>query len=271
MSAPSTGLAALPQRARGFGKTWLAIARLGVESRLEAERMQLAPWTVVGLGVGIVAWFALPGVESWIAFAVLTLAIALGGFALGRGRAGRAVSIFALAAVIGVALIWVRVQWVASPRLDRPQIATFEATVEKVEVLRARSQVRLTLAPAIGALPPRVRVSIPEAKAPKGLAQGAVVRLRARLAPPPPMALPGTYNFARDAWFKRIGAVGKTLGEVAVVRAAHERGFAGARRRLREHIEARLPDLRVELRLPWSPATRTPSPPTTQRQCGEAD
>ena len=30
------------------------------------------------------------------------------------------------------------------------------------------------------------------------------------------MALPGTYDFARDAWFNGIGAVGKAMGPVTV-------------------------------------------------------
>jgi competence protein ComEC len=55
------------------------------------------------------------------------------------------------------------------------------------------------------------------------------------------MALPGGYDFARDAWFKRIGAVGKALGEVAVVRPASESGLDGVRDRLDRHIRERLP------------------------------
>lgn len=59
-------------------------------------------------------------------------------------------------------------------------------------------------------------MSIDEDKLPAGVAPGAAIRVRARLAPPPPMALPGTYDFARDAWFSWIGAVGKALGPVTV-------------------------------------------------------
>ena len=68
------------------------------------------------------------------------------------------------------------------------------------------------------------------------------MQLRARLAPPPPMALPGTYDFARDAWFRGIGAVGKTLGLVTVLQPAVPGGLDGARERLREHIGQRLPE-----------------------------
>src|SRR5206468_10208657 len=88
--------------------------------------------------------------------------------------------------------------------------------------------------------PPHVRVSVDEDKLPAGIAPDAMIQVRARLAPPPPMALPGTYDFARDAWFKGIGAVGKALGPVTVVRSARPKGLDGARDGLRRHIAARL-------------------------------
>jgi competence protein ComEC len=86
-----------------------------------------------------------------------------------------------------------------------------------------------------------VRVSIDQDKFPAGIAPGADIRLKARLAPPPPMALPGTYDFARDAWFKQIGAVGKAMGPITVVHSAQPRGLDKARTNLRTHIEAKLP------------------------------
>ena len=56
------------------------------------------------------------------------------------------------------------------------------------------------------------------------------------------MALPGSYDFARDAWFKGIGAVGKTLGPVTVVKpAAPQRRSTGAQA-LAEPYRARLPE-----------------------------
>ena len=56
------------------------------------------------------------------------------------------------------------------------------------------------------------------------------------------MALPGTYDFARDAWFKQIGAVGKALGPVTVVRAGAPHGLDRTRDRLRHHIAGSLPE-----------------------------
>src|SRR5207253_7169715 len=50
-----------------------------------------------------------------------------------------------------------------------------------------------------------------------------------------------TYDFARDAWFKRIGAVGKALGPVEIVQPGHSGGLESVRQRLAQHIRSRLP------------------------------
>jgi competence protein ComEC len=43
------------------------------------------------------------------------------------------------------------------------------------------------------------------------------VRCKARLLPPARASLPGGYDFARDAWFARLGAVGSVLGRLDAV------------------------------------------------------
>lgn len=240
-SAPNIGEAPLPQRARSYWKARFSAAREALEKLLEDERAQLPPWVVVGFGSGIAAWFALGGPHQWLAFLCTGAALALVGFALGSGRAGRALGWFALAATLGCALVWARANWVAQPRLSRPLVTQFSARVEAVDYLVARDSVRLTLAPVGGDLPPRVRVSVDDDKLPAGVAPGAELALRARIAPPPPMALPGTYDFARDAWFRGLGGVGKALGTITVVHAAKPKGLESARDGLRRHIEARLP------------------------------
>ena len=134
---------------------------------------------------------------------------------------------FGLATALGCTIVWIRADFVGAPRLKRPAVVSFSGRVEMVERLVARQSVRLTLAPSDAALPGRVRVSIDDDAAPAGLAAGSEVQLRARLAPPPPMALPGTYDFAKDAWFRQIGAVGKALGPVEVLRRGHRPGSTG--------------------------------------------
>ena len=240
-SAPNIGEAPLPQRARSFWKAWVHAKGERLERLLEAERAQLPPWFVVGFGSGIAAWFALGRPLQWAAVLCMATGLGLGGFVFGRGRTGRSLGWFAVGMALGCALVWGRSEQVAAPRIKRPLVAGFDARVERVERLIAKDTIRLTLVPADPSLPPRVRVSIDSDEAPAGLGSGDRVRMRARLAPPPPMALPGTYDFARDAWFKRIGAVGKTLGPVEILQNGDADGLESVRRSLAQHIERRLP------------------------------
>ena len=146
-----------------------------------------------------------------------------------------------LAIALGCGVIWLRSESVAAPRLERPLVTSFDGVVESVQPLAAKGDVRLTLATVDPKLPPRVRVSLKADEAPTGIAAGAKLRLRARLAPPPPMALPGSHDFARDAWFRGLGAVGRVLGDVEVVEPANPGGLDSLRDRLDRHVRARLP------------------------------
>ena len=240
-SAPNIGEAPLPQHARGYWKVRISALHERLERLLEAERAQLPPWVAVSFASGIGAWFALGGPIQWSAFLCLAAATGLAGFTLAPGRAGRALGWLGLTMALGCALVWLRAEQVAAPRLSRPVVASFDARVELVEALVARQSVRLTLAPSDPLLPPRVRVSIDSKVAPGALASGAIVHVRARLAPPPPMALPGTYDFARDAWFKRIGAVGKALGPIQLIEAGRGGALESLRHRLAAHVRERLP------------------------------
>src|SRR3569833_1805899 len=122
--------------------------RDGLELWLEAERDQLVLWLPVTLGAGITAWLLLPIKYQWRGAMLGLLAIACVALALGcGGRAGRAEAVGALAAAIGLALIWWRAEAHAAPVLAGPTIVTFEARVERVEPLPPRQLVRVRLAP----------------------------------------------------------------------------------------------------------------------------
>jgi competence protein ComEC len=174
-------------------------------------------WTPVALGLGcalyfglprepqnLVAWGLLPFVAGlliatqWSAWRVLTVVLVLSACGLG----GFAVAKLRTESVKGaVALAGARPQWV-------------EAWVVDVASPGQGGQ-RLLLAPvSIGdwspaATPVRIRVTLrPEAGLPS---PGDPVRLLAILNPPPPPASPGSYDFARDAYFESVGAVGLAL------------------------------------------------------------
>lgn len=212
-----------------------------IERWLEAERAQLPLWMPVALGCGIAAWFILPGRAQWTAFLLLATALALAGASLPwRTRFGRVVMAAGLLAAIGCALIWTRATWVASPVLARPAIVTLTGRVDRVEPLAARDLVRLTISPAANAgLPRRVRVNIAEKDVVAGIGRGAVVRLRARLMPPPDASVPGAYDFARVAWFAGIGATGRAFAPIEVVTAG-EVAAGDLRRSLTAHIQGRV-------------------------------
>lgn len=240
-SAPNIAGAPLPQQARGYWKTRFSAARERIESLLEAERAQLPPWAVVGFGAGTAAWFALPSRFEWTAFLAIASGAAIAGFTLRGGRLERAAGWFAFMAALGCALVWARSDYVAAPRLARPLVTTFTARVEKVEPLVAKGDVRLTVTPEDPALPPLVRVSAKAEDSPRLLSPGARIRVRARLAPPPPMVLPGTYDFARDSWFRGIGGVGRSFGPVELLAVGQSHGLDDVRERLGRHIRERLP------------------------------
>ncbi|MGF1549228.1 MAG: ComEC/Rec2 family competence protein [Sphingomonadaceae bacterium] len=243
--ATSIARAPRPRGLRGLGSA--AFARL--EAWLEAERGQLPLWIPVARGAGIAAWFSLGGPYRWAGFALAALALAIGAFALGRGtRLGRALAVFALAAALGLGLIWLRAERVAAPVLEYPQAATFVAEVAAVEALPARGNVRLLLdikrVDGDRDLPPRIRVNLDEEDYREELRPGATVALKAWLMPPAPMAVPGGYDFARRAWFERFGATGRVLGAVVLVEEARGAGWRARigewRQRLAAHVRSRI-------------------------------
>lgn len=239
-SSPSISEVPLP-RAEGWFAPWIANISGGLEAFLDDQRDQLPLWGVVGFGLGIGLWFWLPGPRQWEALLCLAASGALAGIGLVPGRSGRALFWIGMTVALGLSLAWANARWSAAPRLDRPRISSFAATVLAAEPRVADGKLRLTLAPRDAALPTQVRVSLPLDQVPVGLNDGAEVHLRARLAPPPPMALPGSHDFARTAWFMGLGAVGKTLGELVVDRPAPPSGLDGLRNRLDQHIQHALP------------------------------
>lgn len=227
----------------------LATAGGAIERRLEAERDQIILWLPVMLGFGIALWFVLPDPQAWTIAILGAVSAGCACLTLGRyGRAPRALAIGALGVALGLGLIWARSTMVAAPVLGGPTIATLSARVLRIEPLAARDLVRLTLAPvgpATGVddasmpLPARVRVNVAEGDVPARLGTGAVIRLRARLMPPPLPAVPGAYDFARVAWFDGLGATGKGFAPVEVVTASN--AGPGLRAALSRHITDRLP------------------------------
>ncbi len=104
---------------------------------------------------------------------------------------------------------------VAAPIIDRTTIAVVEGFIEQMDFRRAGARFILRvhtiegMAPA--AMPYRVRLSTRRAPP---FEAGTYVKLKARLLPPSHASLPGGYDFAKDAWFASLGAVGNALGRI---------------------------------------------------------
>jgi competence protein ComEC len=192
----------------------LALARPAALLRtLEAEQERWFLWLPVLIGCGIGLYFSLP-VEPPPAIAAGGLAVAIGLRLAGPSAlGGRLLAGALLAAAIGFAAAQVRTALIEAPVLTRPVgVVTITGWVEEVEQ-RGNRAYRVTLRTAqIEGLeqdrPRRVRVRVQGAA--DGIRIGEPVRLQARLSPPPLPALPGDYDFARRAYFQRIGAVGSS-------------------------------------------------------------
>jgi competence protein ComEC len=207
-----------------------------------------APWLAVAFAAGIVAWFALANPAQWLAlvaagFGVAALAAA-GMSAVGRFPFLRLALIVVPAAVaLGCLTVWAKSALVGVPAIERPMVGELTGKVLGREDQPAEDRVRLLLAtrePETNR-PIVVRINVPTKAASAQLAEGAVVRLRARLMPPSPPMLPGGYDFARAAWFAGISATGSALGAPTLVApSSQSASLERLQRNLSEHIHARL-------------------------------
>ena len=219
-----------------------------VASSLEMERARWFVWLPVLFGLGISIYFWLP-FEPGLAFALAAPAVALSLRASWTGGlAATLVTGVLLAASAGFLSAKVRTEWARAPVLERRTgPVEVRGYAELVEPRAGRGQ-RITLRVtglgdrAPGALPKRARIRT--LKALEGLKPGDSVRVKARLAPPPPPALPGDYDFARAAWFSGLGAVGyaTTRPEILVEdgRAPWTQRLAAAIERVRQGVGRRV-------------------------------
>lgn len=209
----------------------------------EANQDRRALWLPVLFGTGIGFYFALPAEPApWIAAAPVVAGILL---ALSFRRRPHvfaiAISLMAVAAGFGAANL--RALAVEAPVLERRIGPVWiEARILRVET--GEKGVRLLVSDIGGerlsriSIPERARVTV--RTVPEPLHAGQRVRLLAVLQPPPEPSIPGGYDFARKAWFERVGAVGYALGAARLMDDALEGGLDGRLSRLREALTRRI-------------------------------
>ena len=183
----------------------------------EIEQRRLFPWLAVSFGLGVLLYFAAEGRPAlWAPLA--GAAIAAGLAVLARGRPiGFAVALGFAALFCGfTAGVW-RERRVETPVLGRVTVGPISGFVEIVEerVRGGRIVIRPSELAGLAAerRPARVRATLRDLQ---GVAPGDFIAGRARLLPLPEAARPGGYDFARDAYFNGIGAVGSLAGTVEV-------------------------------------------------------
>jgi competence protein ComEC len=194
-----------------------AAAWLWVQVARQADHWTL--WTPVALGIGSATYFSLPGEpQLWVAWAlgILTAGLLIAAARWSGPRGGAAVLALLACAFGGLGLAKLRTHAVQGP------IAYAGAGPQRLEgwvvdvVSPGESGQRLLIAPArIGewrpeATPIRVRVTLRDGVHPP--APGESISILALINPPPPPASPGSYDFARDAYFESVGGVGLVLG-----------------------------------------------------------
>ena len=259
-SRPAARVVAARPWQSGAGKSSALGASLhGLAERAErflaAAGFDRAPWLAVLFMAGIMAWFALPGPSQWLAALLGGVGVAVAAaMRWPSGSAAQEARVHLRAALIagglvfaaGVAVIWLRSETVGAEPIPAPRVELLEGHVLAREDQPAEERVRLTLAvrEADSGAARKVRINVPLAalgNAGAEIAEGAVVRLRARLMPPASPMLPGAYNFARAAWFKGLAATGSAIGPVEVIRPAPANGgIAAVQRALSAHVRERV-------------------------------
>lgn len=223
-----------------------ALARF--ESFLAGQGFERAPWVAVGFGAGIAVWFQLDGPWQWLALLAAGAGTGLAALALlpVNGRfpfIRQALTVMALVLAAGCATVWTKSSLVGAEPVARPFAGVLSGKIISREEQPAQQRARIVLAtrePETGRAI-RVRLNLPLALDQPGAREGALISVKARLVPPAPPLLPGSYNFARAAWFEGLAATGSVLGDLRIERpATGGAGLSQLSKALSVHVRSRL-------------------------------
>jgi competence protein ComEC len=188
---------------------------------------RLVPWLPVAFGLGVALYFTAEREPSWIAASIAVAAFAAITWAARRHAAGFPLALLLTAFATGFAVITIRAAVIAHPVLDLPVYgASVTGFVEAREEREKSDRVVIRVYKLDGTRmekpPERVRLSVKRGASPD---VGSFVSLKARLNPPLPPLRPGGYDFARDLYFQKIGAVGFVTGAIKVETPPEPQGF----------------------------------------------
>lgn len=238
--------------ASGRRKSFSDVAALAINGLLGlfwAERARWPLWLPVGLGTGTALYFTLSREPAlWLGGSIFCAVLAL--IMLLRRRPGAMLILLAAGSIVlGFTAAQVRTRLVEAPVIAK-RLPPLMVTGRVMRIEARETGTRLWLdaltIPGLTAdkTPARIRLRV---MSPETLSVGDMIGVRAVLMPPPGPAAPGAFNFARQAWFQQLGAVGFAMGKPHVVRAA-EGGFMLAVSRWRaaatERIRHALPGVK---------------------------
>jgi competence protein ComEC len=221
-------------------------ARLREWAAIEVGAGRLLPWFAVAFGAGIVLYFTAdhePALWAASTAAIAALVIAV---LLRQRPIGFVVSLGFLAVALGFAVATLKTSLIAHPVLRYP---AYSVALSGFVELREESQKTDRFVVRVERLdgarvvdkPQRVRLSVRRGMTPPA---GAFIETKAQLNPPLQPLRPGSYDFARDLYFQRIGASGFIHGAIKIVTPPAQ---AGPRLRvnafiqgLRDAIDARI-------------------------------
>lgn len=208
---------------------------------LVAERERYVLWAPVWLALGVGAFFSLP-FEPRLGWALLALAacVLFWRFAC---RWQTIASIIVLV-VLGFTAACFRAQLVAAPVLHSPVFyKMIEGRIEDIQD-KAKGGQRLIITEVsiegVEASATPARVSLSLRKPAPELAIGDKVAGKAMLFPPPEPSQPGGYDYARQAYFERLGAVGFAPSAPKVVERAPAHRFTIWLNALRSSLAQRI-------------------------------
>ncbi|WP_295525629.1 ComEC/Rec2 family competence protein [Novosphingobium sp. Chol11] len=218
-----------------------------IERFLMERAFERGPWLAVAFAAGIAGWTVLEGPADWAALMALCGAVFLLASLIPPDSdlpyLRQALLAVTLMVAAGCATIWAKSALVGEPGIAWPEVSWIEGEVLDRQDERAQGRIRLVLAGQVEGhgQPLRLRINVPVQGDLPALAEGARVRLRARLMPPAAPMLPGAYNFARTAWFAGLAATGNAIGPVEVLTPATDRwSLRQIQQRLADHVSANL-------------------------------
>lgn len=197
-------------------------AALAREWAVEVQARRPFLWLPVFFGAGAILYLAAEREPPlWPALAACMVFIA------GAWRARRAERPSTMRACLAAAFVFagfsagaIGSMTSSAPVLERQMVGRVTGFVESIDARADGARLMLRVGSVAGLAPEntpqRVRVNM---RGRPAFESGATIAATMRLMPPPPASVPNGYDFARDAWFRQIGAVGNLVSRPEIAPA----------------------------------------------------